>query len=88
MTTERKTMEDSNRGPAEALLERLLEKRLLELSSEGDRDRLARGISQVMGARGEQAQLASRLAEWLMGQEIVTELFASDDELASMLEQV
>lgn len=71
----------------ETLLDQLVEKRLLELEGNSDRARLAAGISQVLSSGTDVRQRASALAQWLLGQESVAELYATDDELAAILEQ-
>lgn len=75
-------------GTAETLLDQLVERRLLELEGNIDRAKLAAGMSQVLSVGSSDArQRASALAQWLLGQSAVAELYASDEELAAILEQ-
>ncbi|MGI5863724.1 MAG: hypothetical protein ACOX6T_16935 [Myxococcales bacterium] len=74
------------RSRAERLLDRLLEQRLLELECGTDQAKLAAGISQVLETDSDPRARAARLAQWLLGQNEVAELFASDDELAAVIE--
>lgn len=71
---------------AERLLDRLLEKQMLELEGGTDHARLAAGMSQVLATDSDPQKRASRLAQWLLGQREVAELYASDEELASLIE--
>lgn len=73
------------RTQAERLLDRLLEQKLLELEGGADQTRLAAGMTQVLATDSDPRARAVRLAQWLLGQREVAELYASDDELASMI---
>ncbi|HCF61246.1 MAG TPA: hypothetical protein DFS52_25015 [Myxococcales bacterium] len=80
------TTASETRSRAERLLDRLLEQRLLELEGGSDQTKLAAGISQVLETDSDSRARAERLAQWLLGQKEVAELFATDDELAAVIE--
>ncbi len=80
-------MAEANRFPADRILDELVERRWLELRGNADRAQLAERMSRMLDQPLEPHQRAATLAEWLMGQDSVAELFASDDDLASLLEQ-
>jgi hypothetical protein len=74
------------RSQAERFLDLLVERKLIELERGSDQGRLAAGISKELAAEADPKKRASRLAQWLLDQREVAELFASDDELAAALQ--
>ncbi len=70
---------------AEALVDALVARKLLELSNEGAREELIAGIAALLRQSQGRRERAEALAEWLIAQRSVAELYASDDELAEML---
>ena len=73
------------RTQAERLLERLLEQKMIELEGGSDHNKLTAGMSQVLATDSDPRSRAVRLAQWLLSQGEVAELFASDDELAALI---
>jgi hypothetical protein len=80
-------MSDANRIPADRLLAELVERRWVELRGNTDRAQLVEHMSRMLDQAKDPHQRAASLAEWLMSQESVAELYASDEELAALLEQ-
>ena len=80
-------MADLNRIPADRLLAELVERHFIELRGNADRAQLAERLSKLFEKPQDAHQRAASLAAWLMTQESVAELFASDDDLATLLAQ-
>ncbi len=72
-------------SPGERLLARLLERRWIVLERGADRAQLIRGVERLLATPADQHLQASRVAEWLLARRDVEELFASDDEIATLL---
>lgn len=78
---------NENQHTAQALIEQLVQRKMLELQGNTDPSSLTAGITQVLTSQADLRQRASALAQWLMGQDSVAELYASDEELASLMQQ-
>ena len=78
---------NDQQNTAQALLDKLVEHRMLELQGGSDRSKLAAGMTQVLSRAEDVRERASALAQWLIGQEGVAELYATDDDLVSLMQQ-
>lgn len=72
---------------ATALLERLVTDELVELADDADRDRLADELAELVGGVHVKGDPGGELSRWLVDRDDVAEVFASDDELLSVLQE-
>jgi hypothetical protein len=70
---------------AKALLAALLERELLELADENQRDTLVAAIRTIIEADAKPRRVAKKLANMFIEHDAVEDLYATDDEIVEVI---
>lgn len=70
---------------AKALLAELLERELLELADESQRESLVAAIRAIIEADAKPRRVAAKLARMFMDHDAVEDLYATDDEIEDVI---